>query len=451
LGNGRAAGDGQEWGTGSTYRDAENVLPLTGSPSPFLPTLEDAMSDTLVAQPDRAPASFTADMFRAAWTVTAVFMLSNSPTPLYVVWQRTLGFSSGTLTVIFALYIAGLLGTLLVAGQLSDRLGRKAVLLPGLFAALVACALFATASSIAMLAVARLLTGIAVGVMVSAGMASVGDLGGTRRRRQAALLASVAMVLGAGLGPLLAGGIAQTLAHPVRPVFAVEFLVLLSAFVLTMRLPLTRPAEAAHAGARLRLPSVPQEYRRHVLSGIAVFGPGITATSFVLALGPSLLARLLEVRSPLLAGGMACAMFATATGVQFAVRLWPVRAIFAAGSTATVLAMGALWLAVHASSAPVLVVAALLAGAGQGLGQLGGLTLISLHVPDTRRAEANAVMNMGGYLPAGLLAVSAGYAIDFLGLSTGTAMFAAVLALSALVFGGAVLRAESPRGATATS
>ena len=97
------------------------------------------MPDKLAAQPDRAPASFTADMFRAAWTVTVVFMLSNSPTPLYVVWQRALGFSSGTLTVIFALYIAGLLGTLLVAGQLSDRLGRKAVLLPGLLAALVAC------------------------------------------------------------------------------------------------------------------------------------------------------------------------------------------------------------------------------------------------------------------------------------------------------------------------
>ncbi len=43
-GNRRAAGDGQEWGTGSTYRDAEKVLPLTGSPSPFSPTLEDAMS-----------------------------------------------------------------------------------------------------------------------------------------------------------------------------------------------------------------------------------------------------------------------------------------------------------------------------------------------------------------------------------------------------------------------
>src|SRR5258705_13256404 len=98
LGNRRVQGDGQEWDNGSTYRNVEKNLPLSGSSSPFLSIQEDAMSDTLVAQPDRAPASFTADMFRAAWTVTAVFMLSNSSTPLYVVWQRTLGFSSGTLT-----------------------------------------------------------------------------------------------------------------------------------------------------------------------------------------------------------------------------------------------------------------------------------------------------------------------------------------------------------------
>ena len=38
-------------------------------------------------------------MLAAAWIVTAVFALSNSPTPLYVRWQREIGFSSGTLTV----------------------------------------------------------------------------------------------------------------------------------------------------------------------------------------------------------------------------------------------------------------------------------------------------------------------------------------------------------------
>ncbi|UXU92340.1 MFS transporter [Burkholderia sp. S-53] len=373
-------------------------------------------------------------------------MLSNSPTPLYVVWQRTLGFSSGTLTVIFALYILGLLGTLSVAGQLSDRYGRKPVLLPGIVVALVACALFASATSTATLAVARLLTGVSVGVIVSAGMASVADLGGGERRRQAALLASVAMVVGAGLGPLLAGGTAQTVAHPVAPVFGIEFLVLLSALVIAWRLPLGRPARATGHVARLHLPSVPAMNRRHVAAGIGVFGPGITATSFVLALGPSLLARLLEVRSPLLAGGMACAMFLAATGVQFAVRRWSVRALFVAGTAATVLSMAALCAAVHVLSAPVLVAAALFAGVAQGLGQLGGLTLIGLHVPDTRRAEAIAVMNIGGYLPAGLLPVITGYAIDFLGLAAGATAFAIALALIALGAGWMVFRSLKPGG-----
>ena len=398
------------------------------------------MSDTLVASGAPTASRISPDMWRAAWTVTAVFMLSNSPTPLYVFWQRALGFSSGTLTVIFALYIAGLLGTLLLAGQLSDRYGRKRVLLPGLLAALIACALFATATSIAMLGVARLLAGIAVGVIVSAGMASVGDLAGAQRRRQAALLASVAMVLGAGLGPLLAGAIARALPNPIPYVFGVEFVVLLSAFVIAARLPLKRPAQGAGASGRLHLPSVPAANRRHVASGIGVFGPGITATSFVLALGPSLLSRLLDVHSPLIAGGMACAMFSAATGVQFAVRSWSVRGILAGGTTATMLAMGALCFAVNASSAPFLVVAALLAGVGQGLGQLGGLTLIGLHVPDTHRAEANAVMNIGGYLPAGLLPVMTGYAIDFLGLPTGATLFSIGLAVIALVSGGMVFR-----------
>ncbi|PPU98874.1 MFS transporter [Xanthomonas hyacinthi] len=383
-------------------------------------------------------------MWTAAWLVTAVFMLSNSPTPLYVHWQQELGFSTGTLTVIFALYIAGLLGTLLVAGQLSDHYGRKPVLLPGLLAALTACLLFAGAQSVLALGIARLLTGIAVGITVSAGMAAVGDLAGSERRRQAALLASVSMVFGAGLGPLLAGGLAQTMTHPILPVFVTELVVLGSVLIVVCLLPLQRPLRSSSQPLRLRLPTVPVGNRRHLAYGIATFGPGITATSFVLALGPSLLSRLLDVRSPMIAGGMACAMFLTATGVQFAVRHWPIRSIFLGSTTATTLAMASLGIAVHASLAPILVAAALLAGAGQGLGQLGGLTLIGLHVPDERRAEANAVLNIGGYIPAGLLPVAAGFLIDRLGLAGGATLFAIVLGLAAGLGGLFVFKALTP-------
>ena len=368
-----------------------------------------------------------------AWMITAVFMLSNSPTPLYVYWQDQMGFSSGMLTVIFSFYIAGLLGALLVAGQLSDYYGRKPVLLPGLFAALVACGLFAHADSIGMLAIGRLLTGVAVGVIVSAGMAAVVETGLSQYKRQATLLASVAMVLGAGLGPLLAGGLVQVLRLPVVPIFVIEAMILLSAITVAVYLP---PRQTSVTGTfRLRLPHVPFANRQQVFCGIATFGPGITATSFVLALGPSILTRLLDMHSALLGGGMVCAMFFTAAGVQFVARQWPVTHIFVASTIATVLAMAGLVLAIYFSQVTALIVAALLAGAAQGLGQLGGLTLIGLHVPDSHRAQSNAVLNIGGYIPAGLLPVAAGYLIDSVGLASGATLFALLLALVALISG----------------
>ncbi|MER5791530.1 MFS transporter [Streptomyces sp. NPDC001980] len=374
----------------------------------------------------------------AAWPVTAVFVLSNAATPLYVLWQREIGFSKGTLTVIFACYIVGLLGSLLVSGVVSDRLGRRTVLLPALGLALAACVIFATASSVAALIVARLFTGIAVGAVVSAGMAAVTDVAGPHRKRLAALLASCAMVFGAGLGPLLAGVLSETLPGPTVTVFVVETVLLATAVLAVLRMPVRRPATPAR-GAWIRVPGVPRGDGRQLTLGIAVFAPGITATSFVLSLGPSLLSGLLGTTSRIVAGSMAFVMFLTATGVQFAVRKLPRHTILAAGAACTTLGMLALATAVRTSSVPVLIASALLAGAGQGMGQLGGLSLLNHSVPAERLAEANAALNVGGYVPAGLLPVSAGYLSDAVGLTDGATVFAAVLTGLAVAGGLVVL------------
>lgn len=372
----------------------------------------------------------TRRILSTAWIVTAVFMLSNSATPLYVQWQTALGFTNGTLTVIFAAYIAGLLGSLLAAGQLSDRFGRKAVLYPGLLAAVAACALFASAESVGMLLAARLLTGIAVGVIVSAGMAAVVDSGGHSKRQLASLAASVAMVLGAGLGPLLAGMMAQFLAYPVVPVYSAQLIILATAFLVASRLPSRR--HPTHGEWKLRFPSVHKHNRLHLAMGISVFAPGITSTSFVLSLGPPLLSKLLHVTSPLVAGGTACIMFLAATGIQFVVKRFSVRSLFLMGSAVILLSMSCLVSAVMLSAPAILVIAAVFAGVGQGLGQLGGLTLISLHVPEHRRAEANAVLNIGGYVPAALLPIGTGFLIDMTSISPGASLFAGVIAAASV-------------------
>ncbi|MCZ9347842.1 MFS transporter [Streptomyces sp. TRM76130] len=401
--------------------------------------------ETAGAEPSGAAASPAPTwwVWLAAWPVTAVFVLSNAATPLYVLWQREIGFSKGTLTVIFAFYIVGLLGSLLVSGVASDRLGRKTVLLPALGLALAGCVIFATATTVAALIVARLFTGIAVGAVVSAGMAAVTDVAGGHRKRLAALLASCAMVFGAGLGPLLAGILSETLPAPTVTVFVVEMALLATAALAVLRMPVRRPTAPAK-GAWIRVPGVPHGNGLQLTLGIAVFAPGITATSFVLSLGPSLLSGLLDTTSRIVAGAMAFVMFLAATGVQFAVQKLPRRTILTAGAISTTLSMIALATAVHTSSLPVLIASALLAGAGQGMGQLGGLSLLNHSVPAQRLAEANAALNVGGYVPAGVLPVSAGYLCDAIGLTDGATVFAVALMCLAAI-GGLVVAASRHR------
>ncbi|MBW8483043.1 MFS transporter [Actinomadura parmotrematis] len=370
----------------------------------------------------KAPAPHPALVWAAAWPVTAVFTLSNAATPLYPAWRARMGLSAGTMTLVFAAYIAALVASLLVAGVAADRLGRRRVLLPALGLALIAAALFGTAPSVAALIAARLLSGAAVGAAVSAGMAAVTDAAAPGRERRAALAASAAMVLGAGTGPLLAGLLGER-------VFWLELALLASAVAVVLRLP-ARPGHGG-TGSWIRVPRVPAGNRGRLAAGIGVFGPGITATSFVLSLMPSLLADLLGSADRLLAGGIAFATFGTATAVQFAVRGRAARTVLLLGAAATSAAMLALLAAVGLRSVTALLAAGLLAGAGQGLGQLGGLSLLNAHVPAARLAEANAALNIGGYLPAGTLPVATGYLGDAAGLPAAVTVFAAaVLALA---------------------
>jgi MFS family permease len=82
---------------------------------------------------------------------------------LYAGYERSFGFSPLTVTLVFAVYVAALIPSLLVAGPLSDAVGRRRTLIPAVALALAGSVIFALAAGTAWLFAARIVQGVAVG------------------------------------------------------------------------------------------------------------------------------------------------------------------------------------------------------------------------------------------------------------------------------------------------
>src|SRR2546423_14495850 len=91
--------------------------------------------------------------------IGSLLAASATPTPLYGDYAARWHFSSATLTVVYAVYAIGVLASLLAAGRISDRVGRRPVLAVALGGLLIAMGLFMGARSEAWLFAARSVQG----------------------------------------------------------------------------------------------------------------------------------------------------------------------------------------------------------------------------------------------------------------------------------------------------
>ena len=180
------------------------------------------------------PAPSRATRRRAAfWLLAFVFattMLGTTlPTPLYDIYQAQWHFPAVIVTVIFAVYAAGVLAALLLAGRSSDQAGRKPVLAAALGASVLSTVVFILAPDVAVLMAARILSGLSAGLMTGTATAALTELVPAPAGRRASLVATAANMGGLGLGPLIAGLFAQYAPHPTTLVFAVYLAMLAAA------------------------------------------------------------------------------------------------------------------------------------------------------------------------------------------------------------------------------
>src|SRR6185437_2971505 len=134
-------------------------------------------------------------------------------------YQHQWSFSPITLTSVFAVYALALLASLVVAGSVSDHVGRRPTLLAALAVEMVGMLAFAAAQSVVWLFAARILQGVATGMAMGAISAALLDLQPADRPRLGALVGVAAPLSGLAAGALATGLLVQYGPDPTRLVF----------------------------------------------------------------------------------------------------------------------------------------------------------------------------------------------------------------------------------------
>ncbi|MGJ6122776.1 MFS transporter [Mycolicibacterium sp. Y3] len=374
-----------------------------------------------------------------AFAFAAVMLGTTLPTPMYALYAAQMHFAVLTTTIVFAAYAIGVLGALLVVGGWSDAIGRRPVLLGGLVFALASAVVFLFADSVAVLLVGRLLSGLSAGIFTGTATAAVVETLPAAQRERGAVVATVANIGGLGSGPILAGLLVQYEPHALTLPFVVHIVLVVLAIAAVLIAPETSDRTGRIGMQRL---SVPVEARAVFLTAATAAFAGFAVMGLFTSVAPAFVANVVGNDNHAVGGAVASSIFLASAAAQLAGRrIAPARAV-AAGSAVLVIGMVILAAALHFSSLTGILVAALVAGTGQGISFSRGLAAVVEQVPTERRAEVSSTYFVVAYVAISLPVVGAGLAAHAWGLRTAGEVFAVVVAVLAMVCLAAILVQE---------
>ena len=364
-----------------------------------------------------------------ALAFATVLAFTTVPTPLWSLYAERDGFSSFVIAVIFAVYAAGVVVSLFLAGHVSDWLGRRRVLATALLINILAGVAFLLWPAVPGLLVARLVSGVGVGAVTATATAWLVELRPGDRRR-AEIVASAANLGGLGTGALASGVLAQWAPDPLSVPFAAFIAALVIALALVLAAPETRrPARPLPSYHPQRV-SVPSSARGRFFGAATAAAITFAVFGLLTSLAPSFLAGTLHDSSHALAGAITFAVFATAALTQ---RLTASRApdeLLASAIPAMLLGLALLTLAVWLPhpSLTVFVAGVLVTGLGSGLMFRGAMGTVSALASEDHRAEALAGLFLAAYLGLAVPVIGLGLLTQFLTAQMSLLAFAALLA-----------------------
>jgi MFS family permease len=393
-------------------------------------------------KPDTLPPASTSDrrglaMAAALMAIFTTIFASNLPTPMYSMWQARWGFSSTALTAVFSIYVLGVVATLLTLGSLSDKLGRRQMLVPGMLFILSGGVAFLLAESIYGLGVARVLTGIGTGIVTGAASAALVELEPNQNWTRAATLSALFFTLGAFAGPLVSSlALKLEVGLDVWP-FALIIVLCLAAIALLVLAPW--PADIGQRQPSFRFSQwrpTPVRVPRALLGAFIFAAAGIclawSTGSLYASLGPSLAMQLAGISDRAQAGLFAAAWQLMAGFSQFACQKQPVNRLLLAGPSTLIAGLLVMAAAVWFSSPWLLAIATLATATGAGATGVVAIASISQVAPPEDRAGIISAFYLMAYLTMATVVLGVGFVSDLIGFGNTVIGFTSLISILAL-------------------
>jgi MFS family permease len=380
-----------------------------------------------------------------AASTTVMTALSTAPSALYGIYARQEHLTSITITLIYSVYAAGILVSLLLVGHVSDWYGRRTVLVPAILTALVASLVFAGSSSVTALFAGRVLNGVALGAALAAATAYLTDLDSgpdAAPTRRSQIVATVANVGGLAVGPLVAGLLAVYVSADPRITFVLFAALLAVALVGTFRTREVRPLPEPRPRYRPQRLAVPAHARAQFSA--ALIGAFLVFTVFGVFAGLSsvFLTGTLHRSSPVLAGLAVFVSFGAGALTQVTTMTWPLRRLLGLGIPVLIaglaVVVSAAW--VQPPSLPLFFIGAALVGVGSGAIYRSTLAVVLRIAPPAERAGALTLFFVVGYVGLSLPVVGAGIALLYMSFKVILLAFAVTVATGILLASPLLLR-----------
>lgn len=354
------------------------------------------------------------------------------PTPLYPIYGEAFGLSPLMITIIYAVYAIGVIGGLLVFGNLSDRIGRRYILIPGVILSAVSAVVFLVAGGLTPLFIGRVLSGLSAGLLTSTATTTLVNLAPSDKQSRASMIASGVNMLGLGLGPLLAGILAQYLSYPMRLVFIVDFVILIPAFLAIWFMP-----EPVKEKQKFRLKvqklSVPSDVRSTFIRAVIPVFTGFSMLGLFTAVSPTFLQEVLDFDNKAVLGVIVFSTFCASAIGQLLFTNTSNQIVLKLGSAILIIGIILVGFALQSRSLMMLLIGAIVSGVGQAFSFRAGLASVNAKTSSDKRGEVTSSFFTIAYIALSIPVVGVGLLAKWTGIQLAGITFSIAIALLALI------------------